>query len=137
MARQVTASSMSRLNPWSNDGLREAQKEDPDIEAILEFMEYFSVRPSWQDISTLSPTAKRYWALWDSLHVRNGVLYRKWESEDGRSSKWQLILPKSRVSGVLKELYSSSTGGHFGVMKILQKVQERFYWNNSREDVEK
>ena len=65
------------------------------------------------------------------------MLYRKWESDDGRSSRWQLVLPKSRVSDVLKELHSSSTGGHFGVMKTLQKVRERFYWSKSKEDVEK
>ncbi|GFX22404.1 retrovirus-related Pol polyprotein from transposon 412 [Trichonephila clavipes] len=43
----------------------------------------------------------------------------------------------TRVSTVLKELHGSPTGGHFGVMKTLQKVRERFYWNNVRSDVEK
>ncbi|GFU90926.1 retrovirus-related Pol polyprotein from transposon 412 [Trichonephila clavipes] len=42
-----------------------------------------------------------------------------------------------RVSTVLKELHGSPTGGHFGVMKTLQKVRERFYWNNVRSDVGK
>ncbi|GFS58122.1 retrovirus-related Pol polyprotein from transposon 412 [Trichonephila clavipes] len=37
----------------------------------------------------------------------------------------------------LKELHGSPTGGHFGVMKTLQKVRERFYWNKVRSDVEK
>ncbi|GFV89714.1 retrovirus-related Pol polyprotein from transposon 412 [Trichonephila clavipes] len=50
---------------------------------------------------------------------------------------WQLILPKTRVSTVLKELHGCPTRGHFGVMKTLQKVRERFYWNNMRNDVEK
>ncbi|GFW33657.1 retrovirus-related Pol polyprotein from transposon TNT 1-94 [Trichonephila clavipes] len=35
------------------------------------------------------------------------------------------------------ELHGSPTEGHFGVMKTLQKVHERFYWNNVRSDVEK
>ena len=48
MARQVTASSTSKPDPWSDDGLREAQKEDLDIKPILEFKESSSVRPSWQ-----------------------------------------------------------------------------------------
>ncbi|GFS70034.1 retrovirus-related Pol polyprotein from transposon 412 [Trichonephila clavipes] len=76
-------------------------------------------------------------ALWDSFHLRNGVLYRKWESDDGKTFWWQLILPKSRISTVLKELHGSKTGGQFGVMKTLQKVHECFYWNNVRSDVEK
>ncbi|GFT38765.1 retrovirus-related Pol polyprotein from transposon 412 [Trichonephila clavipes] len=51
--------------------------------------------------------------------------------------RWQLILPKTRISTVLKELHSSPTGGHFGVMKTLQKVCECFYWNNVWSNVEK
>ncbi|KAF8793549.1 Retrovirus-related Pol polyprotein like [Argiope bruennichi] len=38
---------------------------------------------------------------------------------------------------VHQELHGSPTGGHFGVTKTLQKVRERFYWNNVRNDVEK
>ncbi|GFX71474.1 retrovirus-related Pol polyprotein from transposon 412 [Trichonephila clavipes] len=59
------------------------------------------------------------------------------KSYDGKTFSWQLILPKTRVSTVLKELYGSPTRGHLGVMKTLQKVRERFYWNNGRNDVEK
>ncbi|GFU81085.1 retrovirus-related Pol polyprotein from transposon 412 [Trichonephila clavipes] len=94
-------------------------------------------KPSWQDIAPFHPTTKRYWALWDSLHLRNCVLYRKWEPEDGKTFRRQLILPKIRVSTVLKKLHGSPTGGHFGVIKTLQKFWERFYWNNVRSDVEK
>ncbi|GFW44437.1 retrovirus-related Pol polyprotein from transposon 412 [Trichonephila clavipes] len=69
--------------------------------------------------------------------MRNSVLYRKWESDDGKTFRRQLTLPKRRVSTVLKELHGSPTGGHFGVMKTLQIFRERFYWNNVWSDVEK
>ncbi|GFW62957.1 uncharacterized protein TNCV_4453051 [Trichonephila clavipes] len=62
---------------------------------------------------------------------RSGVLYRKWESDDGKTFRWQLILPKTRVSTVLKEHHGSPTGGHFGVMKTLQKVRVPFTKTNS------
>ncbi|GFT85728.1 retrovirus-related Pol polyprotein from transposon 412 [Trichonephila clavipes] len=99
------------------------------MKPIIEYKEFSDEMPSWQDIALFHPTMKRYWALWDSLHLRNGVLYR--------TLRWQLILPKTRVSTVLKELHGSPTGGYFGVMKTLQKVRECFYWNNVRSDVEK
>ncbi|GFS63194.1 hypothetical protein TNCV_1496361 [Trichonephila clavipes] len=83
-----------------------------------------------------SPTTKQYWALWNSLHLRNGVLYRKFESEDGKTFRWQLVLPRSRIPEVLKELHGSPTGGHFGVMKTLHRVRERFFWGKVRADVE-
>ncbi|GFX47569.1 retrovirus-related Pol polyprotein from transposon 412 [Trichonephila clavipes] len=99
-------------------------------------MESSSNKPSWQDISAYSPTTKQYWALWNSLHLRNGVLYRKFESEDGKTFRWQLVLPRSRIPEVLKELHGSPTGGHFGVMKTLHRVRERFFWGKVRADVE-
>ncbi|GBM56921.1 Transposon Ty3-G Gag-Pol polyprotein [Araneus ventricosus] len=96
-----------------------------------------SDRPSWQEIVPESPATKRYWALWDSLHLKDGVLYRRWESDDGRSCRWQLILPKSRIPEVLRETHDSASGGHFRVMKTLSKTRERFYWDRLRADVEK
>ncbi|GFS47181.1 hypothetical protein TNCV_2053491 [Trichonephila clavipes] len=119
---QVTTPSTSALEPWTDESILKDQRADPEIKPILEFKESSDEKPSRQDIA---------------LHLRNGVLYRKWESDDRKTFRWQLILPKTRVSTVLKELPGSPTGGHFGVMKTLQKVLERFYWNNVWSAVEK
>ncbi|GFW16491.1 retrovirus-related Pol polyprotein from transposon 412 [Trichonephila clavipes] len=133
--RQIT-STATPPDPWSDEKVREDQMADPDIKPLIEFMESSSNKPSWQDISAYSPTTKQYWALWNSLHLRNGVLYRKFESEDGKTFRWQLVLPRSRIPEVLKELHGSPTGGHFGVMKTLHRVRERFCWGKVRADVE-
>ncbi|GFU45366.1 retrovirus-related Pol polyprotein from transposon 412 [Trichonephila clavipes] len=53
------------------------------------------------------------------------VSYTENGSDDGKTVRWQLILSKTRVSTVLKELNGSPTGGNFGVMKALQKVCPR------------
>ncbi|GFX85780.1 retrovirus-related Pol polyprotein from transposon 412 [Trichonephila clavipes] len=134
--RQITTSTATPPDPWSDEKVREDQMADPDIKPLIEFMESSSNKPSWQDISAYSPTTKQYWALWNSLHLRNGVLYRKFESEDGKTFRWQLLLPRSRIPEVLKELHGSPTGGHFGVMKTLHRVRERFCWGKVRADVE-
>ncbi|GFX81698.1 retrovirus-related Pol polyprotein from transposon 412 [Trichonephila clavipes] len=126
--RQITTSTATPRDPWSDEKVREDQMADLDIKPLIEFMESSSNKPSWQDISAYSPTTKQYWALWNSLHLRNGVLYRKFESEDGKTFRWQLVLPRSRIPEVLKELHGSPTGGHFGVMKTLHRVRERFFW---------
>ncbi|GFX92040.1 retrovirus-related Pol polyprotein from transposon 412 [Trichonephila clavipes] len=134
--RQITTSTATPPDPWSDEKVREDQMADPDIKPLIEFMESSSNKPSWQDISAYSPTTKQYWALWNSLHLRNGVLYRKFESEDGKTFRWQLVLPRPRIPEVLKELHGSPTGGHFGVMKTLHRVRERFCWGKVRADVE-
>ncbi|GFW59236.1 uncharacterized protein TNCV_2781671 [Trichonephila clavipes] len=135
----------AQMSPVNFDVLRKLKEEMQDLIAQRQNRRCSitcwgcgeSGHQNWQDIASFHPTTKRYWALWDSLHLRNGVSYRKWESDDGKTFKWQLIPPNTRISTVLKELHDSPTGGHFDVMKTLQKVRERFYWNNVRSDVEK
>lgn len=120
---------------WSAEEIRKAQLDDEDIGLIITAKEK-SQRPAWADISDKSATLKSYWAQWDSLHIENGVLKRKWESPDGQQHRMQLLLPRSRVKEVLAELHEGATGGHLGVNKTLAKVRERFYWMHAREDVE-
>ncbi|GFU97153.1 retrovirus-related Pol polyprotein from transposon 412 [Trichonephila clavipes] len=86
-------------------------------------MESSAINQVGKDISAYSPTTKQYWALWNSLHLRNGVLYRKFESEDGKTFR-QLVLPRSRIPEVLKELHGSPTG-YFGVASCIEF--ERFW----------
>ncbi|GFX22405.1 retrovirus-related Pol polyprotein from transposon opus [Trichonephila clavipes] len=74
----VTTPSTSALDPWSDESVRKDQLADPEIKPIIEFKESSDEKPNWQDIAPFHPTTKRYWALWDSLHLRNGVLYQKW-----------------------------------------------------------
>ncbi|GBM94688.1 hypothetical protein AVEN_274909-1 [Araneus ventricosus] len=105
------------VDPLCSCEIQKAQLEDPAIKPILEKKINSADRPSWQEIAPESPATKRYRALWDSLHLKDGVLYRKWESDDGNSCRWQLILPKSEIQEVLRETHDSASGGHFGVMK--------------------
>ncbi|GBM64254.1 Retrovirus-related Pol polyprotein from transposon 297 [Araneus ventricosus] len=128
---------MTIVDPWSSCEIQKAQQEDPTIKPILEKKPNSADRPSWQEIALKSPATKHYWALWDSLHLKDGVLYRRWESDDGFACRWQLIPPKSRIPEVLRETHDSASGGHFGVMKTLNKTRERFYWDRLRADVEK
>ncbi|GFT87019.1 retrovirus-related Pol polyprotein from transposon 297 [Trichonephila clavipes] len=61
--RQITTSTATPPDPWSDEKVREDQMADPDIKPLIEFMESSSNKPSWQDISAYSPTTKQYWAL--------------------------------------------------------------------------
>ncbi|GBM56059.1 hypothetical protein AVEN_123202-1 [Araneus ventricosus] len=97
------------VDPWSSCEIQKAQLEDPAIKPILEKKLNSADRPSWQEIAPESPATKRYWALWDSLHLKDGVLYRKWESDDGNSCRWQLILPEV----LRRDSMTATSGGTF------------------------
>ncbi|GBM09108.1 hypothetical protein AVEN_5290-1 [Araneus ventricosus] len=133
----VEALTMTTENRWSLSENQKAQLEDPDIRPILKMKLNSADRPSWQEIARESPATKRYWALWNSLYLKDGVLYRKWESNDGGFYRRQLILPNCRIQEVLRETHDKTSGRHFGVMKTLRKTRERFYWDRLRSDVEK
>ncbi|GBN05495.1 Retrovirus-related Pol polyprotein from transposon 297 [Araneus ventricosus] len=137
METDISVKVLTTEDAWSSSEVQKAHLEDPAIRPILEKKLNSEDRPSWQEIAPESPATKRYWALRDSLHLKDCVLYRKWESDDGSSCRWQLILPKSRIQEVLRETHDSASGGHFGVMKTLSKTRERFYWDRLRADVEK
>ncbi|GFS87188.1 retrovirus-related Pol polyprotein from transposon 297 [Trichonephila clavipes] len=53
--RQITTSTATPPDPWSDEKVREDQMADPDIKPLIEFMESSSNKPSWQDISAYSP----------------------------------------------------------------------------------
>ena len=104
MKQVTTSNEIPNANPWDDQNVRKSQMEDPDIRPILEAMEPRKRKPSWQEIAQYSPTTKRYCALWESLELRKGNLYRKWETGDDKDFRWQLNLPRSRIETVLKEL---------------------------------
>ncbi|GBN46038.1 hypothetical protein AVEN_86405-1 [Araneus ventricosus] len=133
----VEALTMTTEDRWSLSEIQKSQLEDPDIRPILKLKQNSADRPSWQEIARESPATKQYWALWNPLYLKDGVLYRKWESDDGGFYRRQLILPKSRIQEVLRETHDNTSGRHSGIMKTLLKTREQFYWDRLRANVEK
>ncbi|KAJ8943240.1 hypothetical protein NQ318_009931 [Aromia moschata] len=111
---------------WSWDELKKSQKKDSEIKLIRNWVKN-GVRPTWQEVSRYGTTIKGYWAQWSSLCLRDGLLHRKWESPDGVSAVYQLVLPKARIHQVLEELHSSPSGGHFGVTRTLARHESTTY----------
>ncbi|KAJ8936846.1 hypothetical protein NQ318_000583 [Aromia moschata] len=105
---------------WSSEEVMKSQKKDSDLKLIRNWVKN-GVRPTWQEVSRYGTTIKGYWAQWSSLCLRDGLLHRKWESPDGVSAVYQLVLPKARIHQVLEELHSSPSGGHFGVTRTLAR----------------
>ena len=126
----------SWLATLSNTEIREAQLRDPCLGTVIRLKEQSAERPPWETISSESPTFKCYWGQWSMLAVRDGVLFRKWESERGDDISWKLVLPDSLRTDVLKQLHDSPAAGHLGFKKTTERVKARFYWCGLRKDVE-
>ncbi|KAJ8960600.1 hypothetical protein NQ318_013890 [Aromia moschata] len=123
--RVVKCEEVNRAQLNQTKELKKSQKKDSDLKLIRNWLKN-GVRPTWQEVSRYGTTIKGYWAQWSSLCLRDGLLHRKWESPDGVSAVYQLVLPKARIHQVLEELHSSPSGGHFGVTRTLAREnQER------------
>ena len=81
-------------------------------------------------------------SLWTQRHhlqLKAGILHCRWEDVPGKGlhKNLQLVLPQQLVTEVLSKLHDDTTGGHLGVMKMLERVRTRFYWVGQRRDVKK
>jgi len=114
---------------------RKEQLEDTILVKLIHGKEE-GLRPVRQEIVPEDFSAKIYWLQWDSLLLRDGVLQRKWESPNLRTSIFQIIVPQKKIKQILEEAHDSPSGGHFGVNKTLDKIRKRFYWATCKKDVE-
>jgi hypothetical protein len=65
-----------------------------------------------------------------------GVLEHHWESVIRSTKAAEIFLPWCKVKEVV-ELHRGSLGGHFGVIRTLDKVRQLYYWLCWRSSVEK
>jgi len=120
----------SNLIDW-----RQEQLQDPEISVFLLGKEV-GERSDRQEIASKRTIAKVYWSYWDSLEIQSGVFYKKWEPPNLKNTIIQLIVPKTQIKQILEEAHDSSSGGHFGINKTLEKIRKRFYWASCKQDVE-
>ena len=117
--------------------LREAQLADDSIPLVIQWKESTEGRPEWQSVASESPTVKYFWAQWDRLCLREGVLYRRWESVSGDKEHWQLVVPNSLKEDILRQVHDGPTAGHLGTKKTLARVREQFFWGGYGRDVQR
>jgi len=102
---------------------REAQRRDSSVSFILQGKET-GERPLHSEVPVGDDSAQIYWSYWDSLLLKDGVLYKKWEAPNLKTSFLQLIVPRDRVKEILEEAHDSPSGGHFGVNKTGKDPKE-------------
>lgn len=101
---------------WLPAEMRREQENDPEIGVILQWKKN-NQRPTWEEISSMSRNIKSYWAQWESLKIKDGLLMRSFELDSIGNERLQLVVPKSRVKAVLERLHDGTSGGHFGIKK--------------------
>ena len=78
---------------------------------------------------------KYYWARFDDLAIEDGILGVRNPVEDGPNTQFCDIVPHAAKQEILELAHSSTAGGHFGVLKTIDKFKQRFHWNHLSKDV--
>ena len=120
---------------WTNAEWRELQKEDPDIAPIWTRLARGEERPRWNEISEHSLATKSYWGEWQRLKMREGVIYRKWESSDGAKVHTQVLVPRSKRKEFLQQAHGERWTAHLGVKRTVARLHEKYFWYDMRADV--
>ena len=120
---------------WTNAEWRELQKEDPDIAPIWTRLARGEERPRWNEISEHSLATKSYWGEWQRLKMKEGVIYRKWESSDGAKVHTQVLVPRSKRKEFLQQAHGERWTAHLGVKRTVARLHEKYFWYDMRADV--
>ena len=109
------------------------EEKDPQIGPILKMMGNGTREPLEDNTN---PALRSLWSQWSRLTIESGILYRRWETEDGGTSHLQIVVPKVLINNVLNALHNRNTAAHLGLEKTLAKIKARFYWYGYQKDTE-
>ena len=140
--RQVYRSSAIQVEKDGNDSdllagenLAKAQQEDPEIGPIVKCRLEKESQPPIDDFLAESEETKMLWSQWNQLFVRNGIVYRKYSSKNGKQNYSQLLIPSCLKTEAIRRCHTGMTGGHLGTKKTIDQIQRRFFWVKWRADV--
>lgn len=117
-----------------NNVTARSQEEDENIGPIYKALRE-GMKPSSVDMMRSSPETRHYWILWDSLSLRDGVMYKTFTKLDDTGTYQQSIVPKKDKETILHQMHNSLLSGHLGRKRTRQKLLQKFYWYNAKEDV--
>ena len=132
----VQVNAFAFTSDWIADELAVAQEADTDVGPVYTAKAASRIKPHPSTYSGESAETKTYMHDWDRLVIKaNGVLYRRWESDDGVEVKYQIILPAPYRDDLYKHLHESKIGCHMGRRRTLHRMQKRYYWYRMAEDI--
>jgi len=120
---------------WSVEELVAFQQEDPVIKKVHQWVSS-STKPPRHQISKCSPDIKNLYTLWHTLQVRDGLLFRRWKSQQ-HGMVLQLVVPQGLRAEIFRQIHCTRQGGHLGVKRTLGMVRARFFWPGAKSDLKR
>lgn len=110
------------LGTITTDDFAERQRADPELKALIEYLE-----------GRTAEVPKVFKRALASFFLRNGLLQKK--NFSPLRAKYLLVVPSALRPELLQALHDDPTAGHLGVSRTLARIQERYYWPRLTTDV--
>jgi hypothetical protein len=128
--RTQTDQQTNWFSPYTPDELKESQENDPEIAPVLTWKEQQN-RPDASQVMSYSPVTRNLWLQWDSLKVKEGILYKQGINE----KELRIILPPALQEKAMEAAHDNIFSGHLGEKKTYKKLVRLFYWYQMKERV--
>ena len=117
-------------NVWASDQvkvkIRSFQEKDTELSTILKALEA-EKKPAHSDIVALSPAARYYWSIWDSLSLKDGCVYRHFYRKDATGSHLQFVVPRHLIVPKYNDIVFRVQLSKWGVCQVLHHNKMKPY----------
>jgi len=125
MAAFAAPADLDRDDMFTRQELIAAQQAEEAIRIVVEFYKK-GEPPDRDEIRTVPEEAKQLLFQFETLTVRDGLLYRRFVHRDGSTKHLQLILPTKLRREYVERIHANL--GHFGQAKTCEAVARRVYF---------
>jgi len=122
----------SELVSCSHDSIRLAQRSDPTMAIVIQWVEA-GHRP--ESSIELSHDMKTYFNSFNRLSLVNGLLHRSWDDLKSNKSVILLCIPHNLQEKVIDLCHTIPMSGHYGKEKTVAKLHSRFYFPKLQQKV--
>jgi len=131
--KTVDRETAMEVSKWSPAYLKQEQLADADIAPALTWLNGDG-RPDFSEVESSSPALRALYQQYESLILRDGVVYRIFHNVDTTVKYYQLVLPRSLKVPFLEMLHSD-TAGHLKYVKCVPHVANRAWWFSWKRDL--
>ena len=114
---------------------REEIMELQNTDEVIKFFVGRTERPTYETVAGAHPEIKYWWARWDQLEWKDGLLTVKWTQDNKERNR--IIIPEKARPTIMKHFHNSLAGAHLGVERVTGRLRaSSFIWPKLNTDVE-
>jgi transposase InsO family protein len=117
---------------WKQDYISQEQRKCHDLAQILRWKEKSELKPELESYSHVGNELKGYLSMWESLHLLDGILYRKVQFPYQSNYSYQLVVPPALRGEAMHRSHNLLQAGHQGEDNTMAILRRRFYWPGYR-----